>query len=405
METEWTLDEVRVHGPSAEGPMVLSLLGIVYDVSAGREFFGPGGPYRIYAGHDATFALATMSMRSTDLDVFDYELDADSREALADWLNYFDAKYGRAGRCVDVVHPVAIGSLPRGKDPTAFLSMSHPAVDKDAAADPAAAAACSAAYQAAGSEEALRPAEVAAVPAAPRTRPPRLSQQLLAGTADLRAQLLRAGATAAALQRRLGLREYAAWLAAKGQVYAEIEGQLDVAAEAPVSPALRRADDPRLRRLPAILQDLSVLAPAHTAREWPASPAAARYAGRVAFVADRPHLLLVHLWVRYGTDLAHSELLRPALLRGLGLKAVDGACPGLLYHDFGSVGATAERRARAAALLAAAEAAAAESAESRFPAASEETLAAEMLAEARRAFEMELDLSDEFDPYRPFPKL
>ena len=45
-------------------------------------------------------------------------------------------------------------------------------------------------------------------------------QQLLAGTADLRAQLLRAGATAAALQRRLGLREYAAWLAAKGQVTA-----------------------------------------------------------------------------------------------------------------------------------------------------------------------------------------
>ena len=45
-------------------------------------------------------------------------------QALADWLNYFDAKYGRAGRCVDVVHPVAIGSLPRGKDPTAFLSMS-----------------------------------------------------------------------------------------------------------------------------------------------------------------------------------------------------------------------------------------------------------------------------------------
>ena len=37
-------------------------------------------------------------------------------------------------------------------------------------------------------------------------------------------------------------------------MYAELEGQLDVAAEAPVSPALRRADDLRLRRLPAILQ-------------------------------------------------------------------------------------------------------------------------------------------------------
>ena len=97
---------------------------------------------------------------------------------------------------------------------------------------------------------------------------------------------------------------------------------------------------------------------------------------------------------RYGTDLAHSELLRPALLRGLGLKAVDGACPGLLYHDFGSVGATAqERKACYESLLAGIDAAAAEG---YIDARGEE----EMLEEARLALELDLDLNDEFDPHR-----
>ena len=92
MAAPWTMQEVHARGPSTDGSMAISLLGIVYDVSGGRSFFGPSGPYRIYTGHDATFALATMSLRSIDLDVFDYVLDDVERESLADWLRYFDVK-------------------------------------------------------------------------------------------------------------------------------------------------------------------------------------------------------------------------------------------------------------------------------------------------------------------------
>ncbi len=34
-------------------PLLLSLKGRVIDVSMGRDFYGPGGPYGVFAGKDA----------------------------------------------------------------------------------------------------------------------------------------------------------------------------------------------------------------------------------------------------------------------------------------------------------------------------------------------------------------
>ena len=46
--------------PLAQGGkrLLVSLLGRVYDCSAGKEFFGRGGPYEIFAGRDGTYNLA-----------------------------------------------------------------------------------------------------------------------------------------------------------------------------------------------------------------------------------------------------------------------------------------------------------------------------------------------------------
>ena len=43
---------------SVEGPLYMSLLGRVYDVSKGADFFGPKGPYGMFAYHDGTYNLA-----------------------------------------------------------------------------------------------------------------------------------------------------------------------------------------------------------------------------------------------------------------------------------------------------------------------------------------------------------
>lgn len=40
-------------------PILIGVLGHVYDVTAGYEFYGEGGNYAVFAGHDVTYSLAT----------------------------------------------------------------------------------------------------------------------------------------------------------------------------------------------------------------------------------------------------------------------------------------------------------------------------------------------------------
>lgn len=52
-----------------EAPIYLALDGEVYDVSEGRDFYGPEGVYGSFAGHDVTKAFAKNSLEESDLDV------------------------------------------------------------------------------------------------------------------------------------------------------------------------------------------------------------------------------------------------------------------------------------------------------------------------------------------------
>ncbi|KAF1812776.1 cytochrome b5 [Eremomyces bilateralis CBS 781.70] len=90
-------------------PVYLSVRGRVFDVTPGRNFYGPGGPYENFAGRDASRGLACGSfdeeMLTKDLDA---ELDTladlggEEMEALRGWEERFEDKYLVVGKLVSV---------------------------------------------------------------------------------------------------------------------------------------------------------------------------------------------------------------------------------------------------------------------------------------------------------------
>ena len=89
--------------------MYFAVRGKVFDVSRGRNFYGPGGPYSNFAGRDASRGLACgsfdESMLTKDLDgPLDTleDLGREEMDALQGWEERFNEKYDIVGRLVSV---------------------------------------------------------------------------------------------------------------------------------------------------------------------------------------------------------------------------------------------------------------------------------------------------------------
>jgi membrane-associated progesterone receptor component len=97
-----------------DSPVYLAVNGRVFDVSEGRNFYGPGGPYANFAGRDASRGLACGSfdefMLTKDLDgPLDTlrGLGAEEMDALRGWEERFEEKYLVVGKLVPVGSPEA----------------------------------------------------------------------------------------------------------------------------------------------------------------------------------------------------------------------------------------------------------------------------------------------------------
>ncbi|OCL13214.1 cytochrome b5 [Glonium stellatum] len=90
-------------------PVYLAVRGRVFDVTSGRNFYGPGGPYANFAGRDASRGLACGSfdeeMLTKDLeaplDTLE-DLGSEEMEALQGWEERFSEKYLVVGKLVAV---------------------------------------------------------------------------------------------------------------------------------------------------------------------------------------------------------------------------------------------------------------------------------------------------------------
>ncbi|CAG5126244.1 unnamed protein product [Candidula unifasciata] len=99
---DFTLEQLReFDGKGAEGRVLIAVNGKVFDVTRGKRFYGPGGPYGLFAGHDASRALATFSLGEDALkNEYDDLSDLNSlqMESVREWEMQFQEKYVYVGK-------------------------------------------------------------------------------------------------------------------------------------------------------------------------------------------------------------------------------------------------------------------------------------------------------------------
>ncbi|KAI3421620.1 Cytochrome b5 heme-binding domain-containing protein [Psidium guajava] len=96
-----TEEQLRAYdGSDPSKPLLMAIKGQIYDVSLSRMFYGPGGPYALFAGRDASRALALMSFDPRDLTGNIEGLSESELEVLQDWEYKFMEKYVKVGQIV-----------------------------------------------------------------------------------------------------------------------------------------------------------------------------------------------------------------------------------------------------------------------------------------------------------------
>lgn len=89
----YTISELSAYNGTAQSlPILLSVNGTVFDVTAGRDFYGPKGRYHIFAGHDYSRLFVNGCFNRKDQRTFDLRgMDDDQKvnRIMKSWLNFF----------------------------------------------------------------------------------------------------------------------------------------------------------------------------------------------------------------------------------------------------------------------------------------------------------------------------
>lgn len=75
----------------------------IFDMTSGKDFYGPGGPYHVFAGKNASHGLAKSSTDSTQVTGDLGQLSEHEKDTHMQWYTKFSSKYPKIGKLVSNV--------------------------------------------------------------------------------------------------------------------------------------------------------------------------------------------------------------------------------------------------------------------------------------------------------------
>ncbi|KAG2553964.1 membrane-associated progesterone-binding protein 4-like isoform X1 [Panicum virgatum] len=97
----WTVEELSVYnGTDEELPILLGILGSVFDVTKGRSHYGPGGGYHHFAGRDASRAFVSGNFTGDGLTDSLQGLSSSEINSIVDWRKFYFERYIFAGKLI-----------------------------------------------------------------------------------------------------------------------------------------------------------------------------------------------------------------------------------------------------------------------------------------------------------------
>ena len=98
---DYTAEELATFdGSDATKPILLCVRGTIYDVTRGRSFYGPKGPYALFAGKECARAFALDSLEPGDCTGDLSGLPEAKLRRLDEWIDTFEMKYGAIGKLI-----------------------------------------------------------------------------------------------------------------------------------------------------------------------------------------------------------------------------------------------------------------------------------------------------------------
>ncbi|KAI9003614.1 cytochrome b5-like heme/steroid binding domain-containing protein [Gaertneriomyces semiglobifer] len=102
MSKSFTPSELAEYdGTDVSKPVYLAIKGTVFDVSKARDMYAPGAGYHVFAGKDASRALAKSSLKPVDCIPDTSNLSDDEQKTLDKWEAHYRKKYEVVGSVTD----------------------------------------------------------------------------------------------------------------------------------------------------------------------------------------------------------------------------------------------------------------------------------------------------------------